>query len=308
MSDFPLFLEQASTLASQVDAIFFVLTALSVFFSVAVAGAIIFFALRYREGADVDRTDPLMDHTRLELTWSIIPFIMAMGVFAWAATVYVNMKTPPANAVEVYVIGKQWMWHAQHPSGKSEINQLHVPINTPVKVILTSQDVIHDFFIPAFRIKQDAVPGRYTTLWFEATKPGEYHLFCAEYCGTEHSLMGGSVFAMEQTAYENWIRGDSDTTGQSLSQAGEQLFQQRGCISCHSGEPNARGPALAGIFGETVELQDGSTVTVDESYLRESILNPQAKIVAGYAPIMPTYEGQISEQGLVQLIEYIKSL
>ncbi|MCB0165783.1 MAG: cytochrome c oxidase subunit II [Anaerolineae bacterium] len=308
MSDFPLFPEQASTVAWQVDLIYFTLVALSVFFSVAVAAAIVFFALRYRKGADVDRSHPLTENTKLELTWSIIPFIMAMGVFGWAATVFVNIKTPPVDAMEVYVIGKQWMWHAQHPSGKSEINQLHIPVNTPVKLIMTSQDVIHDFFIPAFRVKQDVVPGRYTTLWFEATKTGEYHLFCAEYCGTEHSAMVGSVVVLEQAEYKTWL-GGGGASEEPLAVAGERLFTENGCISCHSGQTGAIGPPIAttSLFGAEREFADGSTGTVDEAYIRESILNPQAKVVSGYPPVMPSYDGQLSEQSLLQLIEYIKS-
>lgn len=308
MSDFPLFPEQASTVAWQVDLIYFTLVALSVFFSVAVAAAIVFFALRYRKGADVDRSHPLTENTKLELTWSIIPFIMAMGVFGWAATVFVNIKTPPVDAMEVYVIGKQWMWHAQHPSGKSEINQLHIPVDTPVKLIMTSQDVIHDFFIPAFRVKQDVVPGRYTTLWFQATKTGEYHLFCAEYCGTEHSAMVGSVVVMEQGEYRAWL-GGGGSSEEPLAVVGERLFTQNGCISCHSGQTGAIGPPIAttSLFGAEREFADGSTGTVDEAYIRESILNPQAKVVAGYPPVMPSYDGQLSEQSLLQLIEYIKS-
>ena len=307
MSDFPLFPEQASTVAWQVDLIYFTLVALSIFFSVAVAAAIVFFALRYRQGADVDRSHPLIEHTKLELTWSIIPFIMAMGVFGWAAMVFVDIKTPPADATEIYIIGKQWMWQAQHPSGKREINQLHIPIDTPVKLIMTSQDVIHDFYIPVFRVKQDVVPGRYTTLWFQATKTGEFHLFCAEYCGTEHSAMVGTVVVMEQSEFKNWLGGGS--SDEPLAVAGERLFTENGCITCHSGEPGAIGPPISNvsIFGTEVEFADGSTGTVDEAYLRESILDPQAKVVAGYAPVMPSYDGQLSEQSLLQLIEFLKT-
>ncbi|MCB0193231.1 MAG: cytochrome c oxidase subunit II [Anaerolineae bacterium] len=307
MQDFPIFPDQASTVAWQVDAIYFTLVALSVFFSIAIAAAITFFAIRYRKGNNVDRSNPMEENTVLELSWSIIPFILAMGVFGWSAVVFITIRTPPVDAVEVYVIGKQWMWHAQHPSGKSEINELHVPVDTPVKLIMTSQDVIHDFFIPAFRVKQDVVPGRYSMLWFEATKPGEYHLFCAEYCGTEHSVMVGTVTVLEQAEYENWIGGDA--ADEPLAVAGERLFTENGCISCHNGEPGAIGPPIANetIFGETREFEDGTSLTVDEAYIRDSILNPQAHIVAGYAPVMPSFDGQLSEQSLLQLIEYIKT-
>ncbi len=305
MWDFPLFPEQASTFATQIDAIFYVLVGLSVFFGLGVAGFIVFFAIRYREGKDVNRDKILTEDTKLEITWSFIPFVLAMGIFGWAAVVFFNLQTIPDDALEIYVIGKQWMWHAQHPSGKSEINELHVPVNQPVKLIMTSQDVIHNFYVPAFRVKRDVVPGRYSEMWFEATQTGEFHLFCAEYCGTEHAKMGGTVVVMEQVEYENWLGGGA---GESLADLGEQLFNQRGCVSCHQANDGGRGPSLVGIFGETRQFADGSTGVVDEAYLRSSILNPQAQIVAGYDPIMPTYEGIIDEAGLLQLVAYIKSL
>jgi cytochrome c oxidase subunit 2 len=270
-----------------------------------IAGSIIFFALRYRSGRNVDRTGRINESFKIEFSWSFIPFLMAMGIFTWSAVVYYNYASAPADALEIYVIGKQWMWHAQHPSGKTEINSLHVPVNQPVKLIMTSQDVIHDFYIPEFRVKQDVLPGRYTTLWFEATKTGEYHLFCAEYCGTEHAKMGGSVFVMDELEYQRWLIG---AAGQSMAEAGKALFEQRGCISCHSEQPGSIGPHVAGLFGATIELADGRTALADEAYLRESIVEPQAKVVAGYPPIMPTYDGIISEEGILQLVAYIKSL
>jgi len=306
MWDFPFFPEQASTFAGQVDAIFFVLMALSFVFGLPVAGLIVFFAIRYREGTDVNRTKLITEDLRLELSWSLIPFVLSLGVFGWAAVVYFDVMQPPPGTHDIYVIGKQWMWHSQHPTGKSEINALHIPVDQPVKLIMTSQDVIHDFYIPAFRVKQDVLPGRYVTMWFEATEPGEYHLFCAEFCGTEHSKMIGTVTVMEQIEYERWLAGDS---GEPLAVVGERLFQERGCASCHGVEAEGdRGPSLVGLFGSEVSLQDGRSVTADEAYLRESIVNPQAKVVAGFQPIMPTYEGQISEEGLIQLVAYIKTL
>lgn len=305
MWDFPLFPEQASTIAVQVDAIFYVLVALSLFFGVAVAGFIVFFAIRYREGMNVNRDKILTEDIKLEFTWSFIPFVLAMAIFSWATVVFFNMQTVPDDALEVYVIGKQWMWQVQHPSGKSEINELHVPVNQPVKLIMTSQDVIHDFYIPAFRIKRDVVPGRYSEMWFEATQTGEFHLFCAEYCGTEHAKMIGTVIVMDPLDYEVWLRGEA---GESLADLGEQLFNRRGCISCHQADGEGRGPSLVGIFGKTQQLEDGSSAVVDEAYLRNSILNPQSQIVAGYGKIMPTYEGIVDESGLLQLVSYIKSL
>lgn len=306
MWDFPFFPESASTVAPRVDAIFFVLTLLSMIFSLLIAGLIVFFAIRYRESMQVNRTKLMTENLTLEFSWAFIPFLMALGIFGWATYVFVEIQQPPVDTLEVYVVGKQWMWQTQHPSGKREINELHVPVNQPVKLIMISEDVIHSFFIPAFRIKQDVLPGRYTTLWFEATQTGEHHLFCTEYCGTEHAFMIGTVTVLEQLEYERWLSGGD--SGEPLAVAGARLFDQRGCGSCHSGESDARGPSLAGLFEEEVPLEGGGTATADEEYLRESILNPHAQIVAGYGPIMPTYEGIISEEGVLQLVAYIKSL
>ncbi len=306
MTDFPIFPEQASSIAAQIDALFLVLTGLSLAFAVPVVIFLIFFAVRYRQGRQVDRSKRIYESFKVEFAWSFIPFMLGMTIFGWGAFVYYNYATAPEDTLDIYVIGKQWMWHVQHPSGKSEIKDLHIPVNRPVKLIMTSQDVIHSYFIPAFRIKQDVLPGRYTTLWFEATKPGEYHMFCTEYCGTEHSRMGGTVYVLEQSEYQRWLGGGA--AAEPLEVTGERVFQQQGCLSCHSGQPGAVGPAVAGIFGQEVEFEDGSTAIVDESYLRESILNPQAKIVAGYAPVMPTYENILSEDQLLQLVAYIKSL
>ncbi|RME98381.1 MAG: cytochrome c oxidase subunit II [Chloroflexi bacterium] len=306
MENFSFFPEQASTMATQIDAIYFVLVGLSVIFAVGIAVAVIVFGIRYRKSTSVDRSNPLHESMKLEFAWSFIPFLMAMGIFTWSAFVYYNINTPPTDAVEIYVVGKQWMWQIQHPLGKAELNELHVPINQPVKLIMSSQDVIHSFFVPAFRVKQDVLPGRYTTLWFEATKVGEYHLFCAEYCGTEHSKMTGKVIAMEPQDYQNWLSGGGG--GESMVEAGARLFQDNGCASCHIDGEGGRGPNLHGIFGTEVALEGGGTAVVDEAYLRESIYEPGAKVVAGYAPIMPSYQGSISEGGVLQLVAYIKSL
>jgi len=249
---------------------------------------------------------PIHGSLALELTWTLIPFGLAMVMFFWGAQVYLAIARPPDDALPVYVVGKQWMWKIQHLEGRREINELHVPVNRAVKLTLTSEDVIHSFFVPAFRIKQDALPGRYTTLWFQATKPGTYHLFCAEYCGTEHSGMIGHIIVQEPADYEAWLGGASVTA--SLATAGENLFQQLGCVTCHRGDTGARGPSLEGLWGATVQLQGGATAVVDEAYVRESILTPQAKIVAGFQPIMPTFKGLVSEEGLVQLIAYLKTL
>lgn len=304
--NFPLFPESASTMAGDVDSLYFFLTAVSLFFVVIIFGGVFFFALRYQRRSESERPRPIVGSLRLELLWTIIPLILSMIMFAWGAKLYFDLSTPPEDSLNVYVVGKQWMWKIQHPEGKREINTLHVPTATPVRLIMTSEDVIHSFYIPAFRVKMDVLPGRYTSLWFEATKPGRYHLFCAEYCGTSHSDMVGSVVVMAPGEFQNWL-GGQDTGGQSMAEAGGQLFSQMGCITCHSQESGARGPDLQGAFGNMVALETGE-VLVDEDYIRESILNPNAKIVRNYRPVMPTYKGQISEEGILKLIAYIKSL
>jgi cytochrome c oxidase subunit 2 len=242
----------------------------------------------------------------LELMWTIIPFFIAMGMFGWGAKVFFDLYRVPAGAMEIFVVGKQWMWKVQHASGQREINELHVPAGRPVRLIMGSEDVIHSFYIPAFRVKADVIPGRYNTLWFQATTPGRYHLFCAEYCGTKHSGMIGSVVVMEPTEYQAWLSGGP--TSDSPAATGEKLFTSLACVTCHTGDAASRGPNLAGVFGHEVELQGGGKVVADEAYLRESIVNPQAKVVAGFPPIMPPFQGMVSEEQLLQLIAYLKSL
>jgi cytochrome c oxidase subunit II len=228
-----------------------------------------------------------------------------MIMFIWGTSLYVTAYRPPAGALEVFVVGKQWMWKLQHPEGQREIDELHIPMGRPIRLTMTSEDVIHSFFIPAFRIKKDVLPGRYTTIWFEATKPGEYHLFCTQYCGTNHAAMIGRVVVMKPVDYERWLGG---AAGESMVSAGERLFQAEGCIGCHRLDGTGPAPSLVGVFGKPVQLQGGETVTADADYIRESILSPMAKIVAGYQPIMPTFQGRLSEEQLLRLIAYIKSL
>jgi cytochrome c oxidase subunit II len=308
MNDFRLFPVQASTLAHQVDYLFFFLVALTIFFTLAIAATIVVFMVKYRRRSWDERPHGIHGSNLLEFTWSIIPFIISIGFFAWGAVLYANIRRPPDDSLHVNVVGKQWMWKVQHMEGKREINELHIPVGRPVQLTLASEDVIHSFYVPAFRTKMDAVPGRYTLTWFEATQPGEYHLFCAEYCGTLHSGMIGKIVAMEPSAFQAWLAGDKPGAAQSVAEAGQQLFQQQGCASCHLGGPSARGPALAGLYGSTVKLADGREVTADDNYLRESILNPQAKLVDGYQPLMPTFQGLLSEESVMQLIAYVKSL
>ena len=303
----PLVPDSASTFSWQVDALYFYLSGVTLFFSLLISAVLIFFVIRYRRRTPWEIPRPVAGSHKLETVWTVIPFLIAMTMFAWGARVYFNQYKTPADAVEIYVVGKQWMWKLQHATGQREINQLHVPVGRKIKLIMTSEDVIHDFFVPAFRTKADVVPGKYTTLWFEATTPGTYHLFCAEYCGMNHSGMTGSVVVMEPREFDNWLSGNTGTS--TPAAAGQQLFQSLGCASCHgaNGE-GGRGPVLAGVFGQKTQLQNGETQTVDEAYIRESITNPQAKLVAGFGPIMPTFQGQVSEDQLLQLVAFIKSL
>jgi cytochrome c oxidase subunit 2 len=308
--DVPFFPEQASSIAGQLDFFIFSLVGISVFFATIVAVLIVYFGVKYRWGAkDVDRTDPLEENTKLEVGWSVLPLIISLTVFVWSAQVFFEMNTPPPDTLNISVLGKQWMWKVQHPDGRREVNELHIPIGQPIKLTMTSQDVIHSFFIPAFRVKQDVLPGRFTTMWFEPTMLGEHHLFCAEYCGTEHAVMGGRVVVMEAAEYEEWLREGNQTLAQAGGQSGAALFQQQGCTTCHRADGSGGlGPSLVGVYNSEVHLVDGETVTADEEYLRESIVEPQAKIVEGYGRVMPTYQGQLSEDQLLMLVDYIKSL
>jgi cytochrome c oxidase subunit 2 len=303
---FQFFPDQASALARHTDLLYFFLVGVSIFFTLLIFFLIYIFAVKYRRRSEEEIPRQIPGLLKLELLWSVIPFILAMTVFAWGATLYFDAYTPPRNALEFYVVGKQWMWHVQHPTGQREINEMHVPMGQPVKLTMATEDVIHSFFIPAFRVKKDVVPGRYTTMWFEATKPGEYHLFCAEYCGTKHSEMKGRVVVMEPNDYQNWLSGGA--SNEPLEVLGERRFQQLACHTCHVDKPDARGPSLVGIYGKPVRLQNGQTVIADETYIRESILNPNAKIAAGYRPVMPTFMGQVTELQLLEITAYIKSL
>jgi len=305
MWNFPLLPEQASTTAGRVDALYWALVIVSAFFSLVIVIGLVYSAVRYRKGSKANRGNVKNDYLPLELAWSIIPLIIAFGLFAWSAKLFFDMHVPPRNALEIYVVGKQWMWKVQHPQGNREINELHIPVGRPVKLVMTSQDVIHSFYIPAFRVKQDVLPGRYTTQWFEATKIGEYHLFCAEYCGTSHSSMIGRIVVMDPADYEAWLGANAQ---QTMVASGEQLFKQFSCQTCHREEDGARGPSLAGLFGKTVRFTTGETVRADREYIRESIINPGRRVVAGYQPLMPTYKSQLSEDQVNQLIEYIKEV
>lgn len=304
----PIFPEQASTFAWQVDALYAYLVLITIFFTVLVVGVIVFFFVQYRERVKYATPYQIEGSTALEALWSIIPFIISMTIFVGGAVVYNNQYRVPDEAMEIYVVGKQWMWKFQHSTGQREINELHIPAGRKIKLTMTTEDVLHDLSFPAFRTKADVVPGRYTTIWFEPTKPGKYRIFCAEYCGLNHSGMGGWVYVMEARDYDNWLSGN--VADQTPVEAGKDLFVNKlGCASCHGADgEGGRGASLAGIFGKEVKFASGQSTKRDEAYLRESILNPQANIVEGYQPIMPTFKGQVSEDQLVSLVAYIKSL
>ena len=303
--NFPVWPVRAATSASNLDALFIFLLLVTGTVTILIFILISVFALRYRHDR-VEKATPILGSISLETTWSLVPFGIFLIFFVWGAVLYFQEKTPPSNAMQIYVVGKQWMWKLQHPDGQREINELHIPVDRDVKLIMTSQDVIHSFYVPAFRLKQDVLPGRYTTLWFHAIRPGTYHLFCAEYCGTQHSGMIGSIIVMNPAAYESWLSGGGGEG--SMASTGQKLFQQLGCSSCHRSDTQGRGPNLVGVFGKPVLLEDGRTVVADENYVRESILNPSAKIVSGFKNIMPSFQGVVSEEQLLSMIAYVKSL
>jgi cytochrome c oxidase subunit 2 len=302
---FQLLPEQASTIASQVDHLYWFLVGVSGFFSGLIVILILVFAIKYRRSVNPTPQQPVESAMALELFWTVVPSVLVLIMFVWSARVYLAETTPPRGAQDVYVVGKQWMWKIQHENGRREINELHVPVGQAIKITLTTQDVIHSFFIPAFRIKQDAVPGQYRTMWFQATKPGVYHLFCAEYCGTAHSKMIGRVVVLDDGQYQQWLAGYTEKTP---LEEGEQLFVASDCASCHESGRRQRSPTLGGLYGTQVALENGQTVLFDEAYIRESLLDPRAKIAKGFPPVMPTFRGQLTEEQILALIAYIKSL
>ena len=302
----PIFPEQASGFAADVDALYFFLLATCAFFAIAVSIASVVFGLKYRRTHEGQIGARIEGNLPLELLWTVIPTIISMFMFGWGASVYYHLRTPPDEAMHIYAVGKQWMWKFQHLEGQREINELHIPAGQPIKVTISSEDVLHSLYFPSFRTKIDAIPGRYTELWFEAQKPGVYHIFCAEYCGTNHSGMIGNVTVLEPAQYQAWLQGGSMEG--TLAQRGAKLFNDLACVTCHLDTGQGRGPSLKDIVGTTVALQDGSSVVVDEAYLRESILTSQAKIVKGFQPLMPTFQGLVSEENLVALIEHVKSM
>jgi cytochrome c oxidase subunit 2 len=305
-AEITLFPEQASTTARQVDMLFFFLCAVCGTMAVLVAALLFYFAFRYRRRAEDEHTPRITGNNRLEWFWTIAPMFVFVVMFLWGAKIYTSVAEPPPDALEVFVIGKQWMWKFQYPDGQRGMKELRLPVDRPVKLTLTSEDVIHDFFVPAFRTKIDVIPGRYVQIWFQPTKVGRYHLFCSQYCGTSHANMVGTVVVMERDEYREWL-GSQEATG-SLADQGRQLFLKFQCITCHSANAEARAPVLEGLHGRTVNLRNGRTVVADDAYLRESILYPEEKVVQGWEPIMPTFKGQVTEEDLIKLLSYIKSL
>lgn len=313
MWNFPIAPPKASNFAPEFDALYGLLSLLTGVFTLIVGVVVFIFITKYRRGRKADRTNPVNDHLKIELVWTIIPTLLGLAVFAWGAKLYIEMRTPPKDAYEVFVIGKQWMWHVQHPNGVRENNELHVPIGVPVRLTMISQDVIHGFYIPAFRVQYHVVPGRYTTMWFTATKEGKYNLFCTIHCGTQHSEMGGFVYAMPQNRFSQWLANGGNRFQRpalTMADQGKQLFDKLACSTCHGAQDTLQGPSLAGIFGKTRRFTDGSTTVADESYLRESIISPYNRITQGYDKTMPVYllRSQVTEENIRQLIEYIKSL
>ncbi len=303
-TNFPLFPIRAATHADKVDALYYFLVGIAVFFTVLIFLTIIVFAIKYRRSVH-PQAEQIEGSLAIEITWTVIPLGIVMVIFIWGAAVYYSYASPPKDSLRIYGVAKQWMWKFQHSDGQREIDELHVPVGRDVSVTLISQDVIHSFFVPAFRVKMDVLPNRYRTVWFRATRTGTYHLFCAEYCGTAHSGMIGDVVVMEPADYEAWLASGGEG---SLASSGDKLFRHFGCISCHRADKGARAPDLAGLYGSEVRLQDGTLVIADENYIRESILAPKAKVVAGWQPIMPVYQGQVDEEQMLELIAYIKSL
>jgi cytochrome c oxidase subunit 2 len=304
-TDFPLFPEQASTVAPLVDGLYLGLIILTGTVSLLIWFCIFYFAIKYRRRPDNELAQEQEPPIALEMTWTVVPTLIFIAIFVAGSWVFFRIQRIPTNAIEVYATGRQWMWKFQHASGQREINTLHVPVGRPVKITMASEDVIHSLWFPSFRVKLDVLPNRYREMWFQATKVGRYHIFCAEYCGTLHSGMVGWVEVMEPTAYQQWLAGGAEG---SMASQGEKLFQKYACNTCHLDTATGRGPVLAGLYGKTQPLGDGTSVVADDNYIRESILNPTAKIAAGFQPIMPAFQGQVSEEDLMRLLAYVKTL
>jgi cytochrome c oxidase subunit 2 len=305
-SSLSLFPPNASSVATEMDLLYAFIVAVSAFFTVLVVVLLTFFAVKYRRKHPDDVGADIHGSLVLEIIWTFIPFVLSMIMFAWGASLFYRLSRPPKGAMEVTVVGKQWMWKVEHEEGVREINELHVPLGRDVRVTIGSEDVIHDFAIPAFRVRMDAVPGKLTTLWFQATQTGEFRIYCDQYCGTRHSAMIGMVYVMAPQDYAAWV--DAGRSTMTPVAMGAALFTQFQCSTCHKPDRTGRGPSLVGIAGQTIALGDGRSVVADDTYLRESILNSQAKVVQGYQPIMPVFQGLMTEEQVLQLVAYVKSL
>ncbi len=299
--------DSASSVSGEVNFFFVLMLVVCTTVATGIAAFLIFSMIRYRRRHENEMGSTRKNYIPAEVAWIVIPFLAFMGMFAWGAKLFFDIERPPDNALTIYVVGKQWMWKLQHAEGQREINTLHIPVGTPVKLLMTSQDAIHSFFVPAFRTKQDVIPGRYTMTWFEATKPGKYHLFCSEYCGTKHSGMIGWVYAMNPLDYQRWLTQGAPEG--SLASQGEKYFHQFGCANCHHFDGQGRCPDLRNLYGHAVQIANGGVVKADETYIRESILDPNAQIVYGFQPnVMPNYTGQVNEEQVLALISYVKAL
>lgn len=300
--------QAASGHAVQVDYLIWGFTIVTLVLTVPIFLTLLYFAFKYHHSkTDADRSNPVERSAKIELTWIVVPFAVTMVFFTWAAVLFFRLYNPPEDALEITAIGKQWMWKFQHPGGQSEINDLHVPAGQPVKITMISQDVIHALYVPALRIKADVLPGHYRQLWFDADVTGTYHILCTEFCGTEHSKMGGLITIMEPRDYQAWL--DSSTADMSLASAGAGLFRSYGCSGCHGAEPSrGRAPSLEGVYGRIVPIEGGDAVVADERYIRDSILTPRKEVVGGYRPIMPAYAGRMPEEDVLKLMAYIKRI
>ncbi|MBL8087348.1 MAG: cytochrome c oxidase subunit II [Chthonomonas sp.] len=305
--------EKASNFAGPHDALFYTISALAAVFTLIVGVMVIYFVAKYRRGTHVDRSNPVHDNHKLEMIFLGIPTLLGLGIFAWSSKIYLDMRTPPKDAYEIFVIGKQWMWHVQHPNGVRENNEIHLPIGRPVKVTMISQDVIHGFYLPEMRVQYHVVPGRYTQLWFEPTKTGKFHLFCTIHCGTQHSEMGGYVYVNSQREFDEWLASGGNRFNpkpKTIVEQGKYYYDEFNCGSCHGPNNTSDGPSLVGIYNTRREFENGTSGTVDQNYIRESIINPYGRITKGYDTSMPVYEykKQISEEQLLAIVEYIRSM
>lgn len=299
--------ESASAQAVKTDDIYYLLLGISAVILLVVFSLVVGFAIRYRRGSNAKRgAMPAFFSREFEIGWTSATLILALFLFWWAASSQLSVLVAPRDALEIHVVAKQWMWKTQHPNGAREINELHAPIGTPVRLVMTSQDVIHSFFVPAFRMKQDVLPGRYTETWFKATKLGVFHLFCAEYCGTDHSRMTGRIVVMRKEDYGRWL--SAQPQGDNLANEGAAIFELRGCSGCHADSSKVHAPKLRGIYGRPVQLASGKSIIADDAYLRDSMLMPKRDIVAGYEPIMPSYQGILDDGEIQSLTAYIRSL